>query len=296
MRSASISSQCETCDRLEMGMVHTLSEQTKCCGDCKNNITCSLISPSSRLRDTFELRNDGTIIARQNVYEMYTDFCQKHSFEHTNQAVLGKMLKLIFGDIRSRRLGKRGINQMYYCDFACKSGQIPVEFERDASPPTKQVSRSECSPNARAKGWPDKPHMFLFTKQTKWSVCVFFHVQEVRPRLEKEIENNTTRVDIMFRHRHQQHLVRRDRRLNLLPLLCAKLQRQSRPTAAASQPRARISYPRQLRIFGWSGLSWSRKPSLKQSLIQGLVCQAICSTVLVSIPISKKAQYKKRWS
>ena len=69
-----------------------------------------------RLADHFE-DSPTTSLPRSALYSHYLEFCQDHNIMPLNQAGFGKVIKLIFPNVRSRRLGNRGNSRYILIDL-----------------------------------------------------------------------------------------------------------------------------------------------------------------------------------
>lgn len=63
------------------------------------------------------VHQEGQSIPRKEAHERYLAWCAEQKIEPTTQAVFGKLLCEVFGEIKSRRLGSRNSSMMYYSDF-----------------------------------------------------------------------------------------------------------------------------------------------------------------------------------
>lgn len=61
----------------------------------------------ARLQQNYE-EQDSISLPRGALYSHYLDFCQQANIEPMNQASLGKVIRSIFPDVKTRRLGTRG--------------------------------------------------------------------------------------------------------------------------------------------------------------------------------------------
>jgi hypothetical protein len=70
----------------------------------------------SRLENNYEQCFDEST-PKQDVYNEYADFCQKHRIEPTSASAFGRLVRLAFPATTSRRLGARGANVTVYNHF-----------------------------------------------------------------------------------------------------------------------------------------------------------------------------------
>ncbi|KAK7202552.1 RFX DNA-binding domain-containing protein [Myxozyma melibiosi] len=54
-------------------------------------------------------------IPRNRIYARYAEICARHKIKPLNPAAFGKLVKLVFPDIKTRRLGVRGKSKYHYC-------------------------------------------------------------------------------------------------------------------------------------------------------------------------------------
>lgn len=92
------------------------------------------------LASTYEMF-DGASVARRDVYGEYCDFCQRYSLNATTAAIFGKLVRMVFPAISSRRLGRRGANVVHYYNFRKKLAPGPVP----TTPHTTSTSTSSSS-------------------------------------------------------------------------------------------------------------------------------------------------------
>lgn len=71
-----------------------------------------------RLSENFVEQEDASI-ARQEMYRYYCDCCQRNNESPCNQASFGKVVRIVFPCIKTRRLGVRGHSR--YISPNCQS-------------------------------------------------------------------------------------------------------------------------------------------------------------------------------
>jgi RFX DNA-binding domain-containing protein len=59
-----------------------------------------------------------TSVPRIRVHTQYASRCARHHLQPLNQASFGKLVRVIFPDIQTRRLGVRGESKYHYVDLA----------------------------------------------------------------------------------------------------------------------------------------------------------------------------------
>ena len=52
------------------------------------------------------------------MYSSYVRTCTDHGIKHLNPASFGKLVHIIFEDLKTRRLGMRGLSKYHYVDLA----------------------------------------------------------------------------------------------------------------------------------------------------------------------------------
>ncbi|XP_022088182.1 transcription factor RFX4-like isoform X2 [Acanthaster planci] len=57
---------------------------------------------------------EGVSLPRCLIYKHYSDYCQKHQFHPINAASFGKVIRQVFPELRTRRLGTRGQSKYHY--------------------------------------------------------------------------------------------------------------------------------------------------------------------------------------
>ena len=66
-----------------------------------------------RLKANYE-PGEGHSLPRQTVYENYEEFCRQTKTEPINNATFGKLIRAIFPNLKTRRLGTRGNSKVHY--------------------------------------------------------------------------------------------------------------------------------------------------------------------------------------
>ncbi|KAL6077614.1 Transcription factor rfx3 [Balamuthia mandrillaris] len=69
------------------------------------------------LRQTFEMKPDGTSYPKSLVYQEYVTHCEQHSMKPTTAAAFGKLMRMAFPGLQCRRKGPRGEAKHHYKDF-----------------------------------------------------------------------------------------------------------------------------------------------------------------------------------
>jgi len=97
-----------------------------------------------RLISTFEHSCDGESMARREVYQEYLDFCQKLALKPTTAEIFGRIVRLAFPTISSRRLGRRGSNIVHYYNFRKK---VDPTAHTSSSPAGPFLCGGTCTTN-----------------------------------------------------------------------------------------------------------------------------------------------------
>lgn len=71
-------------------------------------------------------------VPRKNMYEHYKGYCNSSGLPPVNSATFGKLLRNVFPDLKTRRLGVRGQSKYHYCG-------IRVRNEADQSTPAAPI-------------------------------------------------------------------------------------------------------------------------------------------------------------
>ncbi|KAK9720290.1 hypothetical protein K7432_004217 [Basidiobolus ranarum] len=69
---------------------------------------------STWLIDNYESADDQSV-SREALYSHYTLFCEKIGVHHVNSASFGKIVRSVFSNITTRRLGTRGQSKYLFC-------------------------------------------------------------------------------------------------------------------------------------------------------------------------------------
>nr|XP_042911465.1 transcription factor RFX3 isoform X1 [Parasteatoda tepidariorum] len=92
--------------------------------ESENNMSCY---PSSRLSaasmrwliDNYEM-SDGMSVPRSTMYTQYFKYCREQKMEPLNAASFGKLIRMVFNGLRTRRLGTRGNSKYHYYGIRLK--------------------------------------------------------------------------------------------------------------------------------------------------------------------------------
>ncbi|KAL7751643.1 hypothetical protein RI367_003109 [Sorochytrium milnesiophthora] len=82
---------------------------------------------STWLLDNYELCDDSNTIPRQDLYDHYKRFAESHDVAPMNAAGFGKLMRGVFPDLKTRRLGTRGSSKYHYCGICLKVKQPSYE-------------------------------------------------------------------------------------------------------------------------------------------------------------------------
>ncbi|KAI8821142.1 RFX DNA-binding domain-containing protein [Fimicolochytrium jonesii] len=77
------------------------------------------------LMENYEQR-EGISIPRSNLYDHYCSYCVDHKIDPVNSASFGKLIRSVFPDIKTRRLGTRGKSKYHYCGIQMRNESASV--------------------------------------------------------------------------------------------------------------------------------------------------------------------------
>eukprot|EP00050_Salpingoeca_kvevrii_P007100 m.293764 g.293764 ORF g.293764 m.293764 type:complete len:749 (-) comp12869_c0_seq1:175-2421(-) len=80
------------------------------------------------------IRADGQTLPRSALYEHYLEFCNEHKLEPVNAASFGKIIRLQFPGIKTRRLGIRGQSKYHYVNLARRDKRKAVRMVLPKNP------------------------------------------------------------------------------------------------------------------------------------------------------------------
>ncbi|KAI8588246.1 RFX DNA-binding domain-containing protein [Geranomyces variabilis] len=69
---------------------------------------------------------EGISIPRSNLYDHYCSYCLEHRIDPVNSASFGKLIRTVFPEIKTRRLGTRGKSKYHYCGIRIRSSASPM--------------------------------------------------------------------------------------------------------------------------------------------------------------------------
>jgi hypothetical protein len=89
-----------------------------------------------RLKENFE-EYEGVNLSREAVFADYCAYAQTHNFDELNCASFGKIIRAIFPDLQTRRLGVRGQSKYHYTGIRLKpqsylmtEGSSSIDFSK----------------------------------------------------------------------------------------------------------------------------------------------------------------------
>ncbi|ODQ66448.1 hypothetical protein NADFUDRAFT_23243, partial [Nadsonia fulvescens var. elongata DSM 6958] len=82
-------------------------------------------------------------VPRNRIYARYVSICSEYVLKPLNPASFGKLVRMIFPDIKTRRLGVRGQSKYYYCGIRL----IGEQNNPSGGTPTGTPSRFDASPD-----------------------------------------------------------------------------------------------------------------------------------------------------
>ncbi|XP_048747396.2 transcription factor RFX4-like [Ostrea edulis] len=74
---------------------------------------------SKWLHHHFVVQPDNSF-SRGEIYRAYIIHCEKNNITHCNPAIFGKVLRTVFPDIKTKRIGTRGKSRYHYCGIGIK--------------------------------------------------------------------------------------------------------------------------------------------------------------------------------
>ncbi|KAI9220081.1 RFX DNA-binding domain-containing protein [Blastocladiella britannica] len=72
-------------------------------------------------------RADNYNIPRQDMFDHYKKYCETHAVMPLNTASFGKFMRILWPDVKTRRLGNRGASKYHYCGVRVKGAQYEAE-------------------------------------------------------------------------------------------------------------------------------------------------------------------------
>ncbi|KAJ3288699.1 DNA-binding protein rfx2 [Borealophlyctis nickersoniae] len=86
---------------------------------------------------------EGISLPRSSLYEHYGTYCLEHRIEPVNSASFGKLIRSVFPDLKTRRLGTRGKSKYHYCGIRLRNGDQQLPVHRAAEAASAAVSARE---------------------------------------------------------------------------------------------------------------------------------------------------------
>lgn len=74
--------------------------------------------------------SENSNVPRQEMYEQYKRHCESHNVQPTNTAFFGKMVRSLWPDLKTRRLGTRGQSRYNYCGIRKIGLNASTPFEQ----------------------------------------------------------------------------------------------------------------------------------------------------------------------
>ncbi|KAG0167986.1 DNA-binding protein rfx2 [Apophysomyces sp. BC1034] len=72
------------------------------------------------VRENYQYQQDHNV-PRRGMYEHYKTFCRTRGTQPVNSATFGKLIRTVFPEIKTRRLGTRGQSKYHYCGICMRS-------------------------------------------------------------------------------------------------------------------------------------------------------------------------------
>jgi hypothetical protein len=114
------------------------------------------INQASRLKQN--LVQSKTSVPRIRVHTQYAARCARHHLQPLNQASFGKLVRVLFPDIQTRRLGVRGESKYHYVDLSLVDDVTEVNAE-----PFRRQSGANFGPTAVKRGSLNLEYVKLIT-------------------------------------------------------------------------------------------------------------------------------------
>ncbi|XP_064638383.1 transcription factor RFX4-like [Lineus longissimus] len=148
--------------------------------------------------------HEGISLPRSVMYSHYIDHCHDNETEPMNQASFGKIIRTVFPNIKTRRLGNRGQSKYHYYGIKIKENspyrEVMVNAQRVntlcASPKTA-FSKSLCPDGSLTPSTPS-------ASQTSLTLPEFPNINDLR--LPAQIKDTTGVFLMMYRH-HSQRII-----------------------------------------------------------------------------------------
>jgi Glu-tRNA(Gln) amidotransferase subunit E-like FAD-binding protein len=90
-------------------------------------------SNNIRIKKNYELSSDtSSDLPKEQVYRHYREFCEETGVQQTNCATFGKILRSVFPNLKTRRLGSRGNTKHHYHGIRRRSAPpapLPCQFQ-----------------------------------------------------------------------------------------------------------------------------------------------------------------------
>ncbi|KAI9264907.1 hypothetical protein BDA99DRAFT_507214 [Phascolomyces articulosus] len=101
------------------------------------------------VRENYQYEQDHNV-PRSGMYEHYRSTCGRNNPNPVNSATFGKLIRHVFPDITTRRLGTRGQSRYHYCGIRRRMG--PPSTDINTSP--QQHPPSSSSPHGEQQNYP----------------------------------------------------------------------------------------------------------------------------------------------
>ena len=93
---------------------------------------------TTRVQDNYQYEQDHNV-PRSGMYEHYRTTCERYNMNPVNSATFGKLIRHVFANITTRRLGTRGQSRYHYCGIRRRTGPLPSNLA------SQQMSSSSSS-------------------------------------------------------------------------------------------------------------------------------------------------------
>ncbi|KAI8882075.1 hypothetical protein K501DRAFT_252029 [Backusella circina FSU 941] len=104
-------------------------------------------------------------VPRKDMYEHYRVSCIAAGMEPVNSATFGKLLRSVFPDLKTRRLGVRGQSKYHYCGIRLRSGESEIVLTSEPSTSSTALVSTTTTTNESYT----RPHLICDQQQPSTS-------------------------------------------------------------------------------------------------------------------------------
>ena len=105
----------------------------------------NIIIYTTRVQDNYQYEQDHNV-PRSGMYEHYRTTCERYNMNPVNSATFGKLIRHVFANITTRRLGTRGQSRYHYCGIRRRTGPLPssLSSQQLTSAPSSSLTTVEA--------------------------------------------------------------------------------------------------------------------------------------------------------